>query len=269
MRLVRGVVTQMEDDEAQLLAQRSAALQARVRLARLTAWTGVLLALALASLASVLVGHGMAGRRVAEERLRLLVGSVRDYAIYMVDPAGYVGSWNAGAERIKGYAPAEILGQHFARFFTPEDVAAGRPAAVLHAAAAEERYEEENWRVRKDGSRFWADVVITALRVDRRKPPGFAQVTRALPDRRRAELSLATWKQGAEVAFPAIIRDITARKEAEDTLRRYASQLEVANQELEAFCYSVSHDLRAPLRSLDGFSQALLDDYRDRLDDTG
>ena len=369
MRLVRGVVTQMEDDEAQLLAQRSAALQARVRLARLTAWTGVLVALALASLASVLVGHGMAGRRVAEERLRLLVGSVRDYAIYMVDPAGYVGSWNAGAERIKGYAPAEILGQHFARFFTPEDVAAGRPAAVLHAAAAEERYEEENWRVRKDGSRFWADVVITALRDDRGKLLGFAKVTRDLTERRRAEqalraseerfrilaatandailsadrhgnityfnpgaerifgfasdevigrsltalmperfrdahrtglaryvatgearvigktvelagrrkdetefpleLSLASWTQGAEVAFTAIIRDITARKEAEDTLRRYASQLEVANQELEAFCYSVSHDLRAPLRSLDGFSEALLDDYRDRLDDTG
>jgi len=369
MRLVRGVVTQMEDDEAQLLAQRSAALQARVRLARLTAWTGVLVALALASLASVLVGRGMAGRRVAEERLRLLVGSVRDYAIYMVDPAGYVGSWNAGAERIKGYAPAEILGQHFARFFTPEDVAAGRPAAVLHAAATEERYEEENWRVRKDGSRFWADVVITALRDDRGKLLGFAKVTRDLTERRRAEqalraseerfrilaatandailsadrhgnityfnpgaerifgfasdevigrsltalmperfrdahrtglaryvatgearvigktvelagrrkdetefpleLSLASWTQGAEVAFTAIIRDITARKEAEDTLRRYASQLEVANQELEAFCYSVSHDLRAPLRSLDGFSQALLDDYRDRLDDTG
>ena len=369
MRLVHGVVTRMEDDEAQLLAQRSAALQARVRLARLTAWTGVLVALALASLASVLVGRGMAGRRVAEERLRLLVGSVRDYAIYMVDPAGYVGSWNAGAERIKGYAPAEILGQHFARFFTPEDVAAGRPAAVLHAAATEERYEEENWRVRKDGSRFWADVVITALRDDRGKLLGFAKVTRDLTERRRAEqalraseerfrilaatandailsadrhgnityfnpgaerifgfasnevigrpltvlmperfwdahrtglaryvatgearvigktvelagrrkdetefpleLSLASWKQGAEVAFTAIIRDITARKEAEDTLRRYASQLEVANQELEAFCYSVSHDLRAPLRSLDGFSQALLDDYRDRLDDTG
>ena len=369
MRLVHGVVTRMEDDEAQLLAQRSAALQARVRLARLTAWTGVLVALALASLASVLVGHGMAGRRVAEERLRLLVGSVRDYAIYMVDPAGYVGSWNAGAERIKGYAPAEILGQHFARFFTPEDVAAGRPAAVLHAAAAEERYEEENWRVRKDGSRFWADVVITALRDDRGKLLGFAKVTRDLTERKRAEqalraseerfrilaatandailsadrhgnityfnpgaerifgfasnevigrpltalmperfreahrtglaryvatgearvigktvelagrrkdgtefpleLSLATWKHGAEVAFTAIIRDIAARKEAEDTLRRYASQLEAANKELEAFSYSVSHDLRAPLRSLDGFSQALLEDYHDRLDDAG
>src|SRR5437868_4662379 len=161
MRLVHGVVTRMEDDEAQLLAQRSAALQARVRLARLTAWTGVLVALALASLASVLVGRGMAGRRVAEERLRLLVGSVRDYAIYMVDPAGYVGSWNAGAERIKGYAPAEILGQHFARFFTPEDVAAGRRSArsvgreslraLLHAGRRRRRPSRGRAARRRDG----------------------------------------------------------------------------------------------------------------------
>jgi light-regulated signal transduction histidine kinase (bacteriophytochrome) len=83
------------------------------------------------------------------------------------------------------------------------------------------------------------------------------------------ELSLASWGQGPHVAFTAIIRDITARKEAEDTLRRYAAQLEAANNELEAFSYSVSHDLRAPLRSLDGFSQALLEDYHDGLDDTG
>ena len=123
LHLVREVVTRMEDDETELLAVRSAALQATARVARLAAWTGVLVALALAGLASVLVGREMAGRRVAEERLRLLVGSVRDYAIYLVDPAGYVKSWNAGAERIKGYAPPEIIGQHFARFFTPDALA--------------------------------------------------------------------------------------------------------------------------------------------------
>src|SRR2546429_1763606 len=83
------------------------------------------------------------------------------------------------------------------------------------------------------------------------------------------ELSLASWTQGAEVAFTAIIRDITGRKQGEEQLRRYAAQLEAANQELEAFSYSVSHDLRAPLRSLDGFSQALLEDYADRLEHTG
>src|SRR5205823_2353559 len=190
IRLVHDVITQMEEDEGRLLAQRSVTLQAKARLARLAAWTGALVALALAGLASVLVGREMAGRRVAEERLRLLVGSVRDYAIYMVDPAGYVKSWNAGAERIKGYAPPEILGQHFARFFTPEDVAAGRPAAVLHAAATEGRYEEENWRLRKDGSRFWADVVITAVRDERGALLGFAKVTRDLTERKRAEQAL-------------------------------------------------------------------------------
>ena len=369
MQLVRASVRGMEDEEERLLAQRSAALQARAREAQLAAWTGALVAIALASLASVLVGREMAGRHGAEVRLRLLVGSVRDYAIYMLDPTGHVASWNRGAQQIKGYVEAEIVGQHFSRFFTPEDVAAGRPDATLRAAAATGRHEEENWRVRKDGSRFWADVVITAVRDDRGALVGFAKVTRDLTERRRTEqslraseerfrilavtandailsadrqgnitylnpgaervfgysaeeatgrplttlmperfrdahqaglerylatgearvigktvelagrrkdgtefpleLSLASWKHGADVAFTAIIRDITSRKQGEEQLRRYAAQLEAANQELEAFSYSVSHDLRAPLRSLDGFSQALLEDYADRLDDTG
>ena len=505
MQQVRELVRQMEDDEERLLAERSAALQAKARLARFTAWGGALIAVTLAVIAGALITRELAGRRrveqtlgetqrrfqqvlasstaviyanavsdttfsptwvsenvtritgyapdeplqptwwldnlhpddrarvlsempalfandqltteyrfrgkdgayhwvhdearllrgaageptdvvgswvditdrrqaetslrASEARLRLLVGSVRDYAIYMLDPEGHVRSWNAGARQIKGYTESEILGQHFARFFTPEDVAAGRPAAVLRAAAAEERYEEENWRVRKDGSRFWADVVITAVRDDRGALVGFAKVTRDLTERKRAEqalraseerfrilavtandailsadshgnityfnpgaerifgytaeevsgrplttlmperfaeahraglarylatrearvigrtvelagrrkdgtefpleLSLAAWNQGAEVAFTAIIRDITSRKEGEERLRSYATQLEAANKELEAFSYSVSHDLRAPLRSLDGFSQALLEDYHDRLDDTG
>src|SRR2546430_3743418 len=105
----------------------------------------------------------------------------------MVDAAGDVGRWNAGAAHVKGYDPAELLGQHFARFFTADDVAAGLPAAVLHAAAMEERYEEENWRVRKDGSPFWADVVITAPRDDSGKLLGFAKGTRDLTERKRAE----------------------------------------------------------------------------------
>ena len=369
LQLVHQVVTRMEDDETQLLARRSAALQARARLARLAAWTGMLVAIALAGVASALVGRQLARRRVAEERLRSLVGSVRDYAIYMLDLDGHVRTWNPGARQIKGYTEAEILGRHFSRFYTPEDVAAGRPAAALHTAATAGRFEEENWRLRKDGTRFWADVVITAVRDERGVLVGFAKVTRDLTERKRAEqalraseerfrilavtandailsadshgnityfnpgaerifgftaeevsgrplttlmperfqdahraglarylatgeprvigrtvelagrkkdgtefpleLSLAAWKQGAEVAFTAIIRDITSRKEGEEQLRHYAAQLEAANKELEAFAYSVSHDLRAPLRSLDGFSQALLEDYHARLDDTG
>src|SRR4029077_3556406 len=189
-----------------------------------------------------------ASLRAGEERLRLLVGSVRDYAIYMLDPDGRVRSWNAGAQHIKGYTEAEILGQHFSRFYTPEDVAAGRPAAALRAAATGGRFEAENWRVRKDGSRFWADVVITAVRDDRGALVGFAKVTRDLTERKRAEQAL---------------------RAGEEQLRQYAAQLEAANKELEAFSYSVSHDLRAPLRSIDGFSQALLEDYHERLDGTG
>ncbi len=505
MQQVRELVREMEDDEERLLAERSAALQAKARLARFTAWGGALVAVTLAVMAGALITRELAGRRrveqtlgetqrrfqqvlasstaviyanavsgttfsptwvsenvtritgyapdeplqptwwldnlhpddrarvlsempalfandqltteyrfrgkdgayhwvhdearllrdaageptevvgswvditdrrqaetslrASEARLRLLVGSVRDYAIYMLDPEGHVRSWNAGARQIKGYTESEILGQHFSRFYTPEDVAAGRPDAALRAAIAGGRFEEENWRVRKDGSRFWADVVITAVRDDRGALVGFAKVTRDLTERKRAEqalraseerfgilavtandailsadshgnityfnpgaerifgytaeevsgrplttlmperfaeahraglarylatrearvigrtvelagrrkdgtefpleLSLAAWNQGAEVAFTAIIRDITSRKEGEERLRSYATQLEAANKELEAFSYSVSHDLRAPLRSLDGFSQALLEDYHDRLDDTG
>src|SRR5213595_2173351 len=128
--------------------------------------------------------------RASEARLRLLVGSVRDYAIYMLDPEGHVRSWNAGAQHIKGYTESEILGQHFSRFYTPEDVAAGRPDAALQVAAAHGQLAEEAWRVRKDGSRFWADVLINAVRDDRGALVGFAKVTRDLTERKRAEQAL-------------------------------------------------------------------------------
>jgi len=182
-----------------------------------------------------------AALRESEERFRLLVGTVRDYAIYMLDPTGHVMSWNRGAEQIKGYTAEEIVGKHFACFYTPEAVAAGTPATALATAAEQGRFEEENWRLRKDGSRFWADVVITAVRDDQGRLLGFAKVT----------------------------RDLTERKRSDELLRRHTAQLESANAELDAFAYSVSHDLRAPLRSIDGFSQALLEDYAGKLDATG
>ena len=101
----------------------------------------------------------------SEERFRLLVESVRDYAIFMLDPQGRVLTWNAGAERIKGYRADEIIGQHFSRFYPPEALARGLPAARARGRGARSgRFEDEGWRVRKDGSRFWANVVITALR---------------------------------------------------------------------------------------------------------
>jgi PAS domain S-box-containing protein len=168
-----------------------------------------------------------AGHTIGEEHFRLLVETVRDYAIFMLDPAGFVASWNAGAQSIKGYTPQEIIGKHISVFYTEADRAAGRAAHLLERALAEGRVEDEGWRVRKDGSRFWADVVITPLRDPGHRLVGFAKVTRDLSARKEAEEALrqseerlrlmvssvhdyaiymldaegrvATWNRGAEV----------------------------------------------------------------------
>ncbi|MDB5743641.1 MAG: sensor hybrid histidine kinase [Polaromonas sp.] len=126
--------------------------------------------------------------RGSEERFRLLVEGVQDYAIYMLDPSGYVVSWNAGAEKNKGYTAAEIIGKHVSAFY-PEDVAAsGRPDEELRSAFKDGRFEDEGWRVRKDGSRFWANVVITSLRDATGRHRGFAKVTRDLTESKRVHL---------------------------------------------------------------------------------
>ncbi len=125
--------------------------------------------------------------RASEERFRLLVESVRDYAIFMLDTDGIVRSWNAGAHSIKGYTADEIIGRHFSVFYTPQDREAGKPAHGLRTAIANGRTEDEGWRVRKDGSVFWADVVITAVRDRNGELIGFAKVTRDMTERRRFE----------------------------------------------------------------------------------
>jgi PAS domain S-box-containing protein len=125
--------------------------------------------------------------RQSEERFRQLVASVRDYAIFMLDPAGRVATWNAGAERIKGYRADEIIGQHFSRFYPPAEVLAGKPDYELEVAGREGRFEDEGWRLRKDGTRFWANVVITALRDASGRLTGFGKVTRDLTERHRLE----------------------------------------------------------------------------------
>ncbi|WP_028220910.1 PAS domain-containing sensor histidine kinase [Paraburkholderia oxyphila] len=121
------------------------------------------------------------------DRYRLLIDAVRDYAIFMLEPAGQVASWNPGAQRIKGYTPDEMVGKHFSVFYTPDDIASGKPARLLQTAAAQGRVEDEGWRVRKDGSRFWANVVITAIHDDEGTLVGFAKITRDLTERRRLE----------------------------------------------------------------------------------
>jgi PAS domain S-box-containing protein len=128
--------------------------------------------------------------RASEERFRLLVESVTDYAIYMLDPVGTITSWNAGAERFKGYTASEILGQNFSRFYSEEDRMAGVPSRALETASKEGRFEAEGWRIRKDGSRFWASVVIDAIRNPMGTLIGFAKITRDLTERREAQLAL-------------------------------------------------------------------------------
>lgn len=128
----------------------------------------------------------------SEERFRLLVEGVRDYAIFLLDPFGNIATWNAGAERFKGYKEDEIIGQHFSRFYTPEDIARRHPWNELQIAARDGRYEEEGWRVRKDGTRFWANVVITALRDKEGHLRGFAKVTRDMTERRLRERERAS-----------------------------------------------------------------------------
>jgi len=130
------------------------------------------------------------------ERFQLLVDAVTDYAIYMLDPKGFVTSWNAGAQRITGYTAEEIIGQHFARFFTPEDQTFGLPARTLAEAKSKGRFESEGWRVRKDGTRFWAVGVLQALTDRSGRPLGFAQSpsrreNESVPHRRYARVAIS------------------------------------------------------------------------------
>src|ERR1700756_4654940 len=125
----------------------------------------------------------------SERSFRLLVEGVADYALYMLDPTGVITSWNIGGQRIKGYSPGEIVGQHFSRFYTETDRANGKPSRALRIAREQGRYEKEGWRVRKDGTFFWASVVIDPIYEDGRLI-GFAKITRDITERREAELKL-------------------------------------------------------------------------------
>jgi PAS domain S-box-containing protein len=167
--------------------------------------------------------------RWSEEQMRLMVESVRDYAIFKLDPRGIISSWNVGAERIKGYRPEEIIGQHFSRFYEAEEVRAGKCDLELETAAREGRFEDEGWRLRKDGTRFWANVVITALR-----------------DR-----------SGALVGFTKVTRDLTERRKLEDE-RVQRARAEESVRLRDEFLGMVSHELKTPLAGLQLQLQALL-----------
>jgi PAS domain S-box-containing protein len=187
-----------------------------------------------------------------EERFRLLVEGVQDYAIYLMSEDGRVQSWNPGAERVKGYRAEEVLGQHFSLFATEEERREGRPGQDLAAAAARGSVSRETWRVRKGGIRFWAETTLTALRGEGGALRGYAQMTRDLTERRRAEEEL---------------RQLAAS--LEQRVAERTEELRAVNGELEAFSYSVSHDLRAPLRAIDGFSKVVLERFGGQLDAQG
>jgi PAS domain S-box-containing protein len=178
--------------------------------------------------------------REAEERYRLLVDSVQEYAILMLDPEGLVMSWNPGAQRILGYAPQEVLGRHVSLFYPPEDAAAGAPQEALRLALERGRLEEEGWRIRRDGTRFRAGVALAPLRGPDGEVHGFAHVT----------------------------RDLTLQH-AQASLERRAEEQASRTRELETFSYTVAHDLRAPLRGMIHLTEFLERDQADRLDDEG
>jgi PAS domain S-box-containing protein len=140
-----------------------------------------------------------------ERRFRMLVDAVIDYAIYMLDPSGVVVSWNAGAERFKGYTAEEVIGRHFSRFYTPEDRVAGLPARALRTAEQEGKFEGEGWRVRKDGSRYWAHVIIDPIRSPTGALVGFAKVTRDLSERQAAEKTLVQ----SQEEFRLLVQSVT------------------------------------------------------------
>jgi PAS domain S-box-containing protein len=177
------------------------------------------------------------------DAFRLLVESTLDYAIFMLDPEGRVASWNAGAQRIKQYAADEIIGRHFSTFYPPDAIARDWPQTELAIAAREGRFEDEGWRLRKDGTRFWANVIITALRGPDGGLRGYAKVTRDITERRVQQHRIEN-----------LTRQLERRVEELAAANR---ELEQKSAENESFVYSVSHDLRTPLVNLQGFSQEL------------
>jgi PAS domain S-box-containing protein len=194
---------------------------------------------ALKVIGYLLIGTDNSARKQAEEKLRwtessfrLMVESVSDYAIVMLDPDGLVASWNTGAQRIKGYSSEEILGQHFAIFYPEDEVASGKPQRDLEAVTASGRHEDEGWRIRKDGSLFWANIVFTAIRDPAGNLRGFAKLT----------------------------RDLTERKKVEAILTNAKAVAETANLAKSDFLSSMSHELRSPLNAILGFAQLMESD---------
>jgi PAS domain S-box-containing protein len=221
-------MAEIRDVEARLLAQRMQAAHMRFRLAKALVGSGFALALFLLWFYYRLLSRELAVRersehsaheaylrevvfRQDEQRFRIFIQAVRDYAIFTLDAQGHVSSWNEGAQRLKGYAAPEIIGRHFSCFYPAEDVEAGKPQRELEIAIRDGRVEDEGWRVRKDGSSFWANVIITAIRDNAGRLIGFVKVTRDYTDRMQAEDALKR-------ANADLLAEAAERKSAENRL---------------------------------------------------
>src|SRR5437762_9944533 len=190
----------------------------------------------------VLRKGSIAEQKGLDDQFALLVSNVVDYAIFMLDPTGVVVTWNEGAQRVKGYSADEIIGRHFSVFYPAEEVRNRKPDWELEIAVREGHYAEENWRVRKDGTRFWASVVITALRDQTGRLRGFGKVTRDLTERHEQEEARNA-----------------ARDREEARLRAHADRMAELERTKAQFLNLASHELRGPLTLIRGYNSMLQD----------